>query len=88
LSVLAGALVAVAAMGEAGRSDSTGSAGIPDDIGRVPGFGILGGQSWLPTDEKHRFREFRENHDTELPYYAHAFNHLRMALGLRWQPGS
>jgi hypothetical protein len=75
-------------MGEAGRSDSTGSAGIPDDIGRVPGFGILGGQSWLPTDEKHRFREFRENHDTELPYYAHAFNHLRMALGLRWQPGS
>jgi hypothetical protein len=22
---------------------------------------------WLPTDEKHRFREFRENHDTDYP---------------------
>jgi hypothetical protein len=45
-------------------------------------------QSWLPTDEKHRFREFRENHDTELLYFTHPFNHLRMALGLLWQPCS
>ena len=71
-----------------GRSDSTGPSRCSRRHRSRSRFWHPWRQSWLPIDEKHRFREFRENHDTELPYFIHPFNHLRMALGLLRQPCS